>query len=111
MEIAIYSVGSAKLKQKHIHREGIPVEVIPFNADRVFLRVLKAYRFKTPFSLNYGQSASVLTAMKPHLFHIIFGRSEIDKDFSFCEVLKVFWRKGEEFLFGKEGVGALFNLL
>ena len=54
VEIAIYSVGSAKLKQKHIHGEGIPVEVIPFNADRVFLRVLKAYRFKTPFSLNYG---------------------------------------------------------
>jgi len=49
--------------------------------------------------------------MKPHLFQIIFGRPEIDKDFSFCEVLKVFWREGEEFLFGKEGVGALFNLL
>ena len=73
--------------------------------------MLKAYRFKTPFSLDYGQRASVLTAMKPPLFHIIFGRSEIDKDFPFCEVLKVFWREGEEFLFGKEGGWGSFKSL
>jgi len=51
----------------------------------------------------------VLAVGEPQLFNIIFGGSEIDKDFSFCEVLKVFW--GEEFLFGKERVRALFNLL
>ena len=53
----------------------------------------------------------MLTAGEPHLFNIVFGGSEIDKDFSFGEVLKVFMGEGEEFLFGKERVGALFNLL
>jgi hypothetical protein len=54
VKVAIYSVGSAELNQKHIHGEGIPVEVILFNVDVVFLWVLKTYRFKTSFILDYG---------------------------------------------------------
>lgn len=54
MEVTFYSVGSAELNQKRTHGEGISVEVILFNGDGVFLRVLKAYCFKTSSSLDYG---------------------------------------------------------
>jgi hypothetical protein len=54
VEVAIHSVGSEELNQKHIHGEGIPVEAVFSTGDRVFLRMLKADCFKTPFMLDYG---------------------------------------------------------